>query len=170
MCGWWCARFDLVLSQQYSKRRVNMAEKLGVDVRGIRLLLETGVVSSYEGLAAEGESIVRGVMRFRDDVPQPWSCLVGAFFFQRRFEDGIAEAKALLKKFPNCQMAKALVGACMFELGYRDWETPLKEVIDDGRDEWAIKFAATALGYEHKRPPHSAASSATTPAFVGIFA
>jgi hypothetical protein len=147
-----------------------MAERLGVDVRGIRLLLETGVVSSYEGFLTEGEAVIRGVMRFRDDVPQPWSCLVGAFFFQRRFEDGIAEAKALLKKFPNCQMAKALVGACMFELGYRDWEKPLKEVIEDGRDEWAIRFAITALGYEYKRPSNSASSAVRPPAFTGIFA
>lgn len=147
-----------------------MAEKLGVDLRPIRLLLESGVVASYEGMTSEGEAIIRSVMRFREDVPQPWSCLVGAFFFQRRFEDGITEAKALLKKFPNCQMAKALVGACMFELGYRDWEKPLKEVIEDGRDEWAIRFANTALGYEHKAAAQSAARTAPAHAFGGIYA
>ena len=147
-----------------------MAEKLGVDLRPIRLLLESGVVASYEGLAAEGEAIIRSVMSFRDDVPQPWSCLVGALFFQRRFEEGIAEAKALLKKFPNCQMAKALIGACMFELGYRDWEKPLKEVLEDGRDEWAINFAATALGYEHKGSARDPAMAVQPRAFTGIFA
>lgn len=127
-----------------------MATKMGVDVRSIRLLLEIGVTAAYEGMAADGEGIVRGVQRFRDDVPQPGLCLIGAFFFQRRFEEAIIEAQALLKRFPNCQMAKALLGLSMFDAGYRDWEAPLKEVVNDGRDEWAIKVAMTTLGYEYK--------------------
>jgi hypothetical protein len=147
-----------------------MADKLGVDLHGVRLVLETGILSSYEGLFAEGEAVIRNVMQFRDDVPQPWSCLVASFFFQRRFEDGIKEATALLKKFPNCQMAKALIGACMFELGYRDWDKPLKEVIEDGRDQWAFNFATTCLGYEHKRPAVGASSTAGPAAFTGIYA
>ena len=72
-----------------------MATKLGVDVRSIRLLLEIGVTAAYEGLPAEGESIVRGVQTFRDDVPQPGVCLIGAFFFQKRYEEAIVEAKAV---------------------------------------------------------------------------
>lgn len=146
-----------------------MAEKLGVDVRSSRLLLEVAVTASYEGMIADGEAMVRAVMHFRDDVPQPWSCLVGAFFFQRRFQDGISEASALLKRFPNCQMAKALLGACMFELGYRDWDKPLKEVVEDGRDEWAIKFARTALGFEYKGAQGLAVGS-RPPVFAGIYA
>lgn len=128
-----------------------MATKLGVDVKSIRLLLEIGVTAAYEGLPAEGESIVRGVQSFRDDVPQPGVCLIGAFFFQKRYEEAIAEANAVLKRFPNCQMAKALLGLSMFDAGYRDWDKPLKEVVDDGRDEWAIKLAMTTLGYDYKR-------------------
>jgi hypothetical protein len=137
-----------------------MAHKLGVDIRAIRLLLETGVLASYEGFHAEGESLVRRVASFRDDVPQPAVCLISAFYFQGRYEEAITDAKALLKKFPNCQMAKALMGTCMFSAGYRDWEVPLKEVMEDGRDEWAIDMARSVLGYDHKssavsRPPVS---------------
>jgi hypothetical protein len=128
-----------------------MATKLGVDVRSIRLLLEIGVTAAYEGLPSEGEAIVRGVQSFRDDVPQPGVCLIGAFFFQKRYEEAIAEAQSVLKRFPNCQMAKALLGLSMFDAGYREWEKPLKEVVDDGRDEWAIKLAMTTLGYDYKR-------------------
>jgi hypothetical protein len=142
-----------------------MAQKFGVDIRAIRLLLETGVLASYEGLHAEGEAIVREVQKFRDEVPQPGVCLVSAFYFQGRHDDAIAEAKALLKRFPNCQMAKALMGTCMFSAGYRNWETPLKEVIDDGRDEWAIDMAHNVLGYEYKGP--SSAKSAASPPHVG---
>lgn len=137
-----------------------MANKLGVDVRAIRLLLETGVLASYEGLHAEGEAIVRGVQCFRDDVPQPGVCLVSAFYFQGRFDDAIAEAKSLLKRFPNCQMAKALIGASMFCAGYRQWEKPLKEVVEDGRDEWAIDLSTNVLGFQHFGP---GAASATQP-------
>lgn len=143
-----------------------MATKLGVDVKSIRLLLEIGVTAAYEGLPAEGESIVRGVQTFRDDVPQPGVCLIGAFFFQKRYEEAITEAKAVLKRFPNCQMAKALLGLSMFDAGYRDWEVPLKEVVDDGRDEWAINLAKTTLGYEYKsktpgkQPPAASAPPA----------
>jgi hypothetical protein len=129
-----------------------MANKLGVDVRSIRLLLETGVLACYEGLHAEGEAIVRGVQCFRDDVPQPTVCLVSAFYFQGRYDDAIAEAKALLKRFPNCQMAKALMGTCMFCAGYKHWDKPLKEVIDDGRDEWAIDMAKNVLGFKYLGP------------------
>jgi Bacterial type III secretion protein (HrpB1_HrpK) len=146
-----------------------MAQKLGVDIRAIRILLETGVLASYEGLHAEGEAMVREVQSFRDDVPQPGVCLVSAFYFQGRHDDAITEAKALLKKFPNCQMAKALMGACMFSAGYRNWQTPLKEVMDDGRDEWAIDMARTVLGYEYLAP--SSAKSAVQQPHVGaIFA
>jgi hypothetical protein len=127
-----------------------MATKLGVDVRSIRLLLEIGVAACHQGPQAEGEAIVRGVQRYRDDIPQPAVCLVGAFYFQRRHEEAIAEAKAVLKRFPNCQMAKVMLGLSMFDAGYRDWEKLLKEVVEDGRDEWAIHLATTALGYDHK--------------------
>jgi hypothetical protein len=130
-----------------------MAQKFGVDIRAIRVLLETGVLASYEGMHAEGEAIVREVQSFRDDVPQPGVCLISAFYFQGRHDEAIAEAKALLKKFPNCQMAKALMGTCMFSAGYRQWDVPLKEVLDDGRDEWAIDMARTVLGYEYLGPP-----------------
>jgi Bacterial type III secretion protein (HrpB1_HrpK) len=145
-----------------------MAQKFGVDIRAVRLLLETGVLASYEGMHEEGEAMVRGVQSFRDDVPQPWICLVSAFYFQRRNDDAIAEAKALLKRFPNCQMAKALMGTCMFSAGYRDWQIPLKEVMEDGRDEWAIDMARTVLGFEHLGP---AAKIAVQRPYVGaIFA
>jgi hypothetical protein len=145
-----------------------MATKLGVDVRSIRLLLEIGVTAAYEGLPSEGESIVRGVQSFRDDVPQPGVCLIGAFFFQKRYEEAIVEAKAVLKRFPNCQMAKALLGLAMFDAGYRDWETPLKEVVDDGRDEWAIKLAMTTLGYDYKRQGSGTASPAASAPPAGM--
>jgi len=146
-----------------------MAQKLGVDIRSIRLLLESGVMASYEGLFAEGEAIVRGVQSFRDDVPQPGVCLVAAFYFQRRYDDGIAETKILLKKFPNCQMAKALMALCMFSAGYRNWEKLLKEVVDDGRDEWAINMALTALGYDYKGGSGSSVSAQQLPVHT-IFA
>lgn len=122
-----------------------MAMKLGVDIRSIRMLLEIGIAASYEGLVAEGESIVRGVQRFRDDVPQPFVCLVASFYFQKRFEDAIAEAKSVLVRFPNCQMVKALLGMSLFHVGYREWRAPLKEVLLDGRDEWAIQLAQSVL-------------------------
>jgi hypothetical protein len=127
-----------------------MAMKLGIDVRITRLLLEVGVLASYEGLEAEGEAIVRSVAVYRDDVPQPGACLVAAFYFQKRYGEAIDEGKALLRKFPNSQIVKALMGVAMFESGLRDWDAPLKEVVEDGRDEWAINLARSTLGYEHK--------------------
>jgi hypothetical protein len=140
-----------------------MAHKLGVDVRAIRILLETGVLASYEGMHTDGEKIIREVQNFRGDVPQPGVCLVSAFFFQGRFDDAIAEAKAVLQKFPNCQMAKALLGTCMFSAGYRHWEVSLKEVMDDGRDEWAMDMAKTTLGFEYLGPTSTMTATQNRP-------
>lgn len=147
-----------------------MAQKFGVDIRSVRLLLEAGVLASYEGFHVEGEAILQGVQKFRDDVPQPGVCLVGAYYFQRRYDEAIVEAKALLKKFPNCQMAKALIGGCMFSAGYRNWQVPLQEVIDDGRDEWAISMASTALGYDYKSHAGRVVTAPSVRPMAGIFA
>jgi hypothetical protein len=125
-------------------------------------LLETGISASYEGFAAEGESIVRGVQKFRDDVPQPFVCLVASFYFQKRYEDAIAEAKAVLVRFPNCQMVKALLGMSLFHMGYREWQVPLKEVVLDGRDEWAIQLVQSVLETAAASPGKTVADPSMT--------
>ena len=127
-----------------------MASKLGVDLKVTRLLLEIGVMAVWMGRSTDGEAIVRHVKAFRDDVPHPGSALAGAFLFQGRHQDAIAETRSLLTRFPNHQMAKSLLGIAMFESGHRDWEKPLREVIADGRDQWAITLAQDTLGYDYK--------------------
>jgi hypothetical protein len=147
-----------------------MASKWGVDIRAVRILLETGVAASYEGLHVEGEEIVRSICAFRDDVPQPGVCLASSFFFQKRFDESIAQCKITLRQFPNCQMAKAMLGTSMFSAGYRDWELPLKEVIEDGRDEWAIDMARNTLGYSPNGGAKQQASGVAPRYLVGIAA
>jgi hypothetical protein len=139
-----------------------MAKRLDVDLKVTRLLLEIGVMAVWIKRVQEGEIIIEHVKAFRDDVPQPGTAKAAGLIYQNRMEDAIDELESGLKRFPNHQVAKCLLAVAYADTGRPGWQALCKQVIEDGRDEWAIALARETLGYDYlakptARPPLPAA-------------
>jgi predicted Zn-dependent protease len=132
-----------------------MAKRLDVDLKVTRLLLEIGVMAIWTQRVDDGETIIRHVKAFRDDVPQPSTALAAGLIYQQRAEDAIDELEAALARFPNHQLGKSLLAVAYAETGRHGWQALCKQVIEDGRDEWAINLARDTLGYDYLRKPES---------------
>jgi predicted Zn-dependent protease len=128
-----------------------MAKRLDVDLKVTRLLLEIGLMGVVIKSVDEGEAVIRCIQTFRDDVPHPGTVLAAALIYQNRLPDAIAELESALKRFPNHQLGKSLLAVACANDGRRGWQSLCKEVIDDGRDEWAIQLARETLGYDYRR-------------------
>jgi predicted Zn-dependent protease len=128
-----------------------MAQRLDVDLKVTRLLLEIGVMAIWIQRVDEGEAIIRHIKAFRADVPQPSAALAAGLIYQNRTQDAIAELEGSLARFPNHQLGKSLLAVAYADAGRRDWQALCKQVIDDGRDEWAIELARETLGYDYRR-------------------
>ncbi len=144
-----------------------MAKRLDVDLKVTRLLLEVGLMGVVVKNVDEGETIIRCIQKFRDDVPHPNTVMAAALIYQNRLADAIAELEGALKRFPNHQLGKSLLAVACANDGRRGWQALCKEVIDDGRDEWAIQLARETLGYDYRR---SQAPAAGAPRTTHVFA
>jgi predicted Zn-dependent protease len=144
-----------------------MAKRLDVDLKVTRLLLEIGVMAVWIKRVEDGEAIIRHVKAFRDDVPQPSTALAAGLIYQQRTQDAIAELESALQRFPNHQLGKSLLAIAYADAGRRDWQALCKQVIDDGRDEWAIELARETLGYDYRRERSPASRM---PAAAHVFA
>jgi len=135
-----------------------MAKRLGVDLRVTRQLLLIGVMCAKLRRFEDAERIILGVKAFRDDVPHPATALATALMFQGRLREAAAELEAVLSAYPQHQLGKALLGLVYREFGRSGWQSLLQEVIDDGRDLWAIQLARDSLGIEEMEAsvPHGA--------------
>lgn len=127
-----------------------MAKRLGVDLRVTRQLLLIGVTCARMQRFEEAERIIRGVKAFRNDVPHPGTALATAFMFQGRLQEAATELEAVLGAFPDHQLGKALLGLVYREVGRGGWQSLLEEVIEDGRDAWAIQLARQSLGFDYQ--------------------
>lgn len=127
-----------------------MAKRLGVDLRVTRQLLLIGVTCAKMQRFDDAERIIRAVKAFRNDVPHPGTALATAFMFQGRLQEAATELEAVLSAYPDHQLGKALLGLVYREVGRGGWQSLLQEVIEDGRDSWAIKLAHQSLGFDYK--------------------
>ncbi len=129
-----------------------MAKRLGVDVRVTRALLEIGTMCAEQKRFDDAEAIIRATKAHRDDLPHPGTTLAMAYLYQDRLDEAEAELETVLAAFPNHQLGKALLGWTRRQAGQQGWQQPLEEVIDDGRDEWAIRLARTVLDVGGRAP------------------
>ena len=118
---------------------------MGVDTRVSRLMLQVGLMCLQQKRWDDAERIIRSVKTFRDDVPLPGTTLALMFMFQNRLPEAIAELDAVLLAFPNHQMGRAVLGIVHRRAGTAGWERILQQVVDDGRDEFAIRLARQSL-------------------------
>lgn len=142
-----------------------MAIKHGIDMTVTRLMLEVGLMCASGRDGHLAEQIVAAVRAVRTDVPHPRSTLGLVLLFQGRIAEAIDVLEEVLREFPYHQLGKSLLGYAYRETGRRGWEQLLKDVIDDDRDEWAIKLARETLGYDY-RPAAPAGRRANRPSTV----
>jgi tetratricopeptide (TPR) repeat protein len=122
-----------------------MATRYDVDLRITRLLLQVGLMCARLGQFADAQQIIGAVKAFRDDLPHPGSALALSLLYQGRYADAQAELEQVLRNYPDHQLAKALLGLVYREIGRTDWRDVLQEVVEDGRDEWAMGLAEKSL-------------------------
>jgi tetratricopeptide (TPR) repeat protein len=123
-----------------------MATRHGIDLKVTLLLLQVGLMCSELSRPEEAIQIIRSVRDFRDDIPHPRSALAFVYLRQSRLQEAQSELDQVLAAYPDHQLGKALLGLVYREAGRADWRDPLLEVIEDGREEWPMRLARSALG------------------------
>jgi predicted Zn-dependent protease len=122
-----------------------MATRYRVDLKITRLLLQIGLIRARQGGYDEAQRIIRAVKAFRADLPHPGVTLGLTLLYQGRMQEAQQELIDVLAAFPSHQLARALLGLVYRESGRGDWQSTLREVIEDGRDEWAVGLARACL-------------------------
>lgn len=130
-----------------------MAKRRRVDIRISRLVLQVGLMCARLRRFNDAERIIRAIKAFRDEVPLPGTVLAMSFYCEGRVQDALRELDIVLAAYPNHQLGKAFLGLIHKKTGRTDGERLLREVIEDGRDEWAIKFAQGCLESGESRQP-----------------
>lgn len=127
-----------------------MAKRRGVDLRISRQMLQIGVMCTRLRRFETAERIIRAVKDFRDDLPHPGTTLGMALLSQGRSQEAIEELEAVVAAYPNHQLGKVFLGLAYHDAGRGGWELLLQEVIEDGRDEWAIELAQQSLDFDYR--------------------
>jgi lipopolysaccharide biosynthesis regulator YciM len=132
-----------------------MAKRFGVDLRISRLMLLIGLMCERLRRFQEGEQILRAMQAYRDDLPHPGTFLALCYVSQGRLREALQELEGVRAAWPEFQMSKVLLAIAQRDTGNTDWQQLLQEVIDDGRDEYAIKLAQDTLGDTRGSFPHT---------------
>lgn len=132
-----------------------MAKRFGVDLKISRLMLLIGLMCERRRHFREGEQILRAMKAYRDDLPHPGTYLALCYMSEGRLREALAELDAVRAAYPEFQMSQVLLGIAQRDAGKPGWERLLEEVIEDGRDEYAVQLARDTLGLE--------SAAATTP-------
>ena len=122
-----------------------MTRRFGVDLKISRQMLLIGLMCDRLRRFEEGERILRAMKAYRNDLPQPGTHLALSFISQRRLREAFQELEAVRAAYPEFQMSKVLLGIAQRDAGMSGWQRLLQEVIDDGREEFAIKLARDTL-------------------------
>jgi hypothetical protein len=125
-----------------------MARRFGVDLKISRLMLLIGLMCERLRRFEEGEQILRAMKVYRDDLPHPSTYLALCYVSQGRLREAQEELAAVRAAYPEFQMSKVLLGIARRDAGESGWQRLLEEVIEDGRDEYAIKLAQDTLGLD----------------------
>jgi hypothetical protein len=125
-----------------------MGKRFGVDARISRLMLLIALMCERLKRYDDGERILRAMQAYRADLPHPGTGLALCYISQGRLAEALREIAAVRAAHPEFQLANALLGIAHRDAGKPGWRAILQEVIDDGRDEYAIKLAEDALGLD----------------------
>jgi len=125
-----------------------MTKRWGVDLQISRLMLLIGLMCERLQRFDEGEQILRAMKAYRDDLPHPGTYLALCQISQGRLREALEELEAVREKFPDFQMGKVLLGIAHRDAGKPGWRRLLQEVIDEGREEYAVKLAQETLGLD----------------------
>ena len=129
-----------------------MAKRFGVDLKISRVMLLIGLMCERLQRFEECEQILRAMKAYRDDLPHPAAFLGLCYISQGRLREALEELEAVRIAFPEFQMSKVLLGIAWRDTGRAGWQPLLREVIDDGRDEYAVKLAQDTLDIEGDIP------------------
>lgn len=122
-----------------------MAKRFGIDVKVVRLLLNAGLLCVQRKCFDDAKQIFQAVKAHSPDLPHPGVFLGLADFAQGHLVQAEQQLTASLADFPADQLGKAFLGAVYQQRGRSGWQRMLREVIEDGRDEAAIRFARSQL-------------------------
>lgn len=125
-----------------------MAKRFGVDLQISRVMLLIGLMCERLQRYAEGEQILRAMQAYRDDLPHPGTYLALCYVSQGRLPEALKELEAVRATYPDFQMGKVLLGIAQRDAGQRDWRWLLQEVIDEGREEYAVRLAQDTLSLD----------------------
>jgi tetratricopeptide (TPR) repeat protein len=141
-----------------------MAKRFGVDLQISRLVLLIGLMCERLQRFEEGEQILRAMKAYRDDLPHPGTYLALCYISQGRLRDALEELEVVRTRYPDFQMGKVLLGIAQRDAGNPGWRELLQEVIDQGREEYAVKLAQETLGLDPGVAVESAAPGSETSA------
>ena len=149
-----------------------MARRFGVDLKISRLMLLIGLMCERRRLFREGEQILRAMKAYRDDLPHPGTYLALCYMSQGRSREALEELNAVRAAYPEFQMSKVLLGIAQRDAGKSGWQRLLEEVIEDGRDEYAIKLAQDTLGVDSAAAamPHNDTTAGHIPHTQRVYA
>jgi hypothetical protein len=109
---------------------------------------------------------------YRDDLPHPSTYLALCYVSQGRLREAQEELAAVRAAYPEFQMSKVLLGIARRDAGESGWQCLLQEVIEDGRDEYAIKLAQDTLGLDSSTAatPHGDTTTLQIPHAQRVYA
>ena len=145
-----------------SQQPASPAEKSELSTSGYRSLLSAASIAVELGRTGVAERMARNLTLLRPDLPQAQSLQTMCDIFQGRHGMGLQRLRKAVEDFPDYQMGIVLLAMSMKSENVSGWQAMLEEVIEDGRDEYAIGLAYSALGRELPEGLADLVSGATT--------
>ena len=121
-----------------------------------RLLLQISLLGAEVRDFDAATEIAEAVRNAHPDLPHSRAVLAMICLSSGQKDEAVRELETALELFPNFQLGKALLGVAMKAGGRSGWQSLLEDVIEDGRDEFAVGMASEILG----RPRDVAAGAA----------
>ena len=111
-----------------------------------RLLLQIALLGAEVRDFDTATEIAVAVRNSHPDLPHARAVLAMICLSSGQKDEAFRELEAALELFPDFQLGKALLGVSMKAVGRSGWQALLEDVIEDGRDEFAVGMACEILG------------------------
>jgi hypothetical protein len=111
-----------------------------------RLLLQIALLGAEVRDFDSATQIAEAVRNAHPDLPHSRAVLAMIRLAAGQKDEAVRELETALELFPDFQLGKALLGVSMKAGGRSGWQSLLEDVIEDGRDEFAVGMASEILG------------------------
>lgn len=111
-----------------------------------RLLLQIALLGAEVRDFDTSTEIAEAVRDAHPDLPHSRAVLGMIRLAAGQKDEAVRELEAALELFPDFQLGKALLGVSLKSGGRSGWQSLLEDVIEDGRDEFAVGMACEILG------------------------